>query len=983
MPTTRRAPPRPVKITSKVVIDEVIIPSLLSGLWGGFLTVPISAIIYFWVPFLKGYASIIAVVLFFTLPHWKRIWSNSLAPLMGMGSPGSMPKGSSIPKDLHPIIQLGFQYLLIRYGLWWDVNLLIGFITAFHLSGPVHLGIILLGGILIHYKIFKLVCVSGVLILWFLVLCIYIWTETSIRSLLSTFVSRIRQFRSRDTVRLGEALTSLWLLYYGLRSGPLWLAGISWMIARTLQINFPIMRFALSQIPPRFKIAYLEGFFKYNIFPSFVVISVCYWFDYRVAPNAWVMLFQTVTLTFPSAMLAKYVGGIAHKKWNSFKHYMILSHLPKEHILQPPYASNLVQLGCPPMQTDTLSDDCMFVYQPLNNPQQTFRLFILDELLQLSGEIVISGRLIHVSLRNPPPYISLSYSWGSNPENESIVINGKTFSITSSLKTALQNIRAVRNAPLPLWIDQICIDQKNDVEKGYQVKQMDQIYQHASSNLVWLGVGTTQSNRAFDMVRIMTREMPKEWDHLHSTIKNSHRHESLDKDTFSIEDWKAFEITFQKRSLWSRIWIVQELILANTVEFQCGSRVLQWNAIEFFLTGCQFNNQPGSHRWSFKLATTGYPPAVQALAIVKQYRDILSTTERPNIDLTKLLVDFQDWESTKDEDKIYALLSLAAQDLEIEPNYVQSAKETFREATIAVLEKDRRIDWICADRFWFSREDTSLPSWVPDYKGFNFLCSYHNPVYSASLGCSTDTLPFYVEDDVLMVEGQHIDYIESLRKVSFLVNPFRNMMEDDIWFGLWESIPSHKACIELGFLDGAYSDTVWRILLSDCRVDGKRLEEGDLDKYRDEFRGWYHAAQKGKQPMPNPLIPRFKDILNNLIPKSNYTRIVGGDVKHLRFPESNFIGALRRFSRRQLAITRGKRLISVPWYAEVGDEIAVLYNSNTPTLLRKTKEMTEDCVNATGLSVVRLVGSVYAHGLMDGQVIQDPERFPCRIYHIY
>jgi hypothetical protein len=38
-----------------------------------------------------------------------------------------------------------------------------------------------------------------------------------------------------------------------------------------------------------------------------------------------------------------------------------------------------------------------------------------------------------------------------------------------------------------LWIDQICIDQSRDVEKGHQVAQLLQIFLKATSVFVWLG----------------------------------------------------------------------------------------------------------------------------------------------------------------------------------------------------------------------------------------------------------------------------------------------------------------------------------------------------------------------------------------------------------------------------------------------------------------------------------------------------------------
>ncbi|KAK6072356.1 heterokaryon incompatibility protein [Seiridium cupressi] len=44
-----------------------------------------------------------------------------------------------------------------------------------------------------------------------------------------------------------------------------------------------------------------------------------------------------------------------------------------------------------------------------------------------------------------------------------------------------------RDKPTILWVDQMCIDQRNDIERGQQVQLMDEIYQHADSGIFWLG----------------------------------------------------------------------------------------------------------------------------------------------------------------------------------------------------------------------------------------------------------------------------------------------------------------------------------------------------------------------------------------------------------------------------------------------------------------------------------------------------------------
>jgi hypothetical protein len=100
--------------------------------------------------------------------------------------------------------------------------------------------------------------------------------------------------------------------------------------------------------------------------------------------------------------------------------------------------------------------------------------------------------LIHLTAETSA-YIALSYVWGHGPEDKAIVVNG----CRASLDSALRHIRRHREtrAVQPLWIDAICINQKNNAEKSAQVALMKGIYATAYRVIVWLGeelLGTTK-----------------------------------------------------------------------------------------------------------------------------------------------------------------------------------------------------------------------------------------------------------------------------------------------------------------------------------------------------------------------------------------------------------------------------------------------------------------------------------------------------------
>ncbi|KAI1497061.1 heterokaryon incompatibility protein-domain-containing protein [Biscogniauxia marginata] len=91
-------------------------------------------------------------------------------------------------------------------------------------------------------------------------------------------------------------------------------------------------------------------------------------------------------------------------------------------------------------------------------------------------------------------YAALSYVWGDPHNTENIEVDGHTLPITTNLASALWHFRKYG---LPqnqqtgtislLWVDAICINQDDDKERGHQVRKMGSLYNKATSVLSWLG----------------------------------------------------------------------------------------------------------------------------------------------------------------------------------------------------------------------------------------------------------------------------------------------------------------------------------------------------------------------------------------------------------------------------------------------------------------------------------------------------------------
>jgi hypothetical protein len=80
-----------------------------------------------------------------------------------------------------------------------------------------------------------------------------------------------------------------------------------------------------------------------------------------------------------------------------------------------------------------------------------------------------------VSLESKPDYEALSYVWGKEPPNESITVQGQALPTRPNLAAALRRLRRPERQRV-LWVDAICMDQRDVDERAQQVGLMRRVY---------------------------------------------------------------------------------------------------------------------------------------------------------------------------------------------------------------------------------------------------------------------------------------------------------------------------------------------------------------------------------------------------------------------------------------------------------------------------------------------------------------------------
>ena len=91
-------------------------------------------------------------------------------------------------------------------------------------------------------------------------------------------------------------------------------------------------------------------------------------------------------------------------------------------------------------------------------------------------------------------YTALSYVWGDATDTRTIWVNESPVLVTVNLYAALNDLQDEIRV-LCLWADALCINQKDDEEKSWQVMMMDKIYKLAHHTVIYLGPLTVASDR--------------------------------------------------------------------------------------------------------------------------------------------------------------------------------------------------------------------------------------------------------------------------------------------------------------------------------------------------------------------------------------------------------------------------------------------------------------------------------------------------------
>lgn len=605
-----------------------------------------------------------------------------------------------------------------------------------------------------------------------------------------------------------------------------------------------------------------------------------------------------------------------------------------------------------------------YIYEPLDYDKAQTRVVHLPPALDVSEPIRVSLQKVTIPrscLSRPlesdfeaidlasegsdvekPDFIALSYVWGSPDDPQEVIVESapegaNKISITRNLDVAIRNVRRTR-AHLVVWIDAICIDQGNLNERSYQVAFMDTIYTIASFTIVWLGPEEDDSHHAIEMITAIGRRVEATSGHTFERRPDAPPREPDEPILESMTEEMPYGekdlstiITFLERPWFSRLWVRQEIALADSARVQCGRSLVEWdnlrNAAVWIITKPLAPKIPNELR--------------ERRALIKKPVGNVCEVSLSLLAYEGLRRDNEGVRFTDPRDSIYAVKRLLVkrdQDLGIGPNYTLQTADVFMDVCVRILER-QRLTYFLETCELTTISVPNLPSWVPDWS--RPMKTTHGLISPWSACCYISANAAYHGDKILRVAGIQIDKIQSLRDLYDRVDNVVLRSNEVIFDYIWSCYPGDS------LIDSPY-DEEQSIIDAYCRTFCAGMFSDTYIPPDNNFQAFDEAKEALKKiwavkdnwtgyedSMEDPMVKKFLYICGHWV-----------------------------FGRCFFTTENGYVGLS-PLGTQPGDTIAVILGCQFPVVLREEPASSVKSDETKW----KVVGVCYANGLMDGEAI--------------
>jgi hypothetical protein len=605
---------------------------------------------------------------------------------------------------------------------------------------------------------------------------------------------------------------------------------------------------------------------------------------------------------------------------------------------------------------------------------------LLTLLPGVAGE-PLKGELISVKLQdldhseNSPKWEALSYCWGDAQKVRPLLIGSEVLEVTESLFVALDFLRHADRSRV-IWIDQICVNQRNLTERSQQIHHMRFIYKYATVVTAWLGEGDMSSQIYMAVLCVASQLMHQglypatrkptfqEEALLFSALASDPAFETITEISKNGEHDQTRQYlaslctNFCNNNWFKRIWIAQEAVLAKNLILQYGSAMVDWNVHSKSCLELLWAEFPSSSLFGSGISLT------DTIEMLKN--EHYSSARRELFSLVNAL-KYQC--ATDPKDRVYALLGL----VDPEPltgkkaaslfpvDYNNTITQLSRDLALWYIENEGTLDVLSICCSGDGKAARGFPSWAID---LHHGRSYCDKLFSSELR----SLEIYSAGMRKMIQHRHISSFDALILAgvefdtieevctSFHQKDLYGVPNTPIW-SEWRDLALRPQP------DDPYTDVhgrteaFWRTMITNQTWDDDKSRYVKApSQLHEQFHHWLSRDDLGTTEDARRLARMegelgFYDFVNNLL--------VGNDARLFR--------------------TRGGYLGLACEHVRPNDKIVILWGGHLPFLLRECKSEGTDPVAEKGgytsendmAETYRLVGGqIYVHGIMEGEGIE-------------
>lgn len=540
----------------------------------------------------------------------------------------------------------------------------------------------------------------------------------------------------------------------------------------------------------------------------------------------------------------------------------------------------------------------------------------------------------HVSLDDDPEYEALSYVWGDQTDLITIYVHGHPFLITQNLFDALFYMR--QTTKRILWADAICINQNDPVERASQILQMGSVFGQASTVVIYLGAWE-DAGIAFRFIEAVGTEPLK---HYHDTSSMYAEMQALLPD-FVPESATRYLEEFFGRPWWSRVWTVQEYVLAKRTVFQSSQYLLEGSHVHDLKAGldghftCCIRGASAVASW-----VNPNSPKLRAALTQNVAIDALSKSQYNGVfPPLYVAVWFRSRQCSDPLDKVYGVLGLIDQALQLRmrPDYNSIPKAVYTNAAVTWITDSRTLD-VLSHVYGERSRVLDVPTYVPD---LSTLMDTYSQI-RCQFWASVSETHFHAAQDS-EADMSVCSLLEATTYAVFIDTVLKTVNEDMHANWVYTNRNEHESsnpCFHTRYK--SLSSACWQTICGGV-VPCFNTESGETN-YRtvqDHDYVTYKKWQAWEGGISNTDVDI--DLFNRM--------------------------AVPAQEGRNFAITNSGYLGLIPEKARPGDHLVLMPGGKAPYILRRVRKSTKRRYREKkdGIRRYEFIGDCYIHGIMHGE----------------